>query len=118
MPSPTGPSNVNVRKLARELWKTQKPIWRRVSRRLMKPKRSHRIEANLARLNKNTKEGDVVVIPGKVLGGGDLDHKITVASLKASQSAKEKLAQAECELIDIPTLLDRNPEGSGVKLFF
>ena len=118
MPTPTGPSDPNVRKLARILWKTKKPIWQTISRRLMKPRRSHRVEANLHRINRKTKEGDTIVIPGKVLGSGELDHKITIASLSISESALKKLKTANCEYLEISTLVERNPTGTGLKIFY
>ncbi|GAB4313030.1 MAG: 50S ribosomal protein L18e [Promethearchaeota archaeon] len=100
------------------LWKTKRPIYREVSKRLLMPRRSHRVEANLARINQLTKEGDVIIVPGKVLGVGEMDHRITVASLGASKSALQKLEMAKCEHVDIATLVERNPTGSGVKLFY
>ncbi len=118
MPTPTGPSDTNVRKLARLLWKTKKPVYQVISKNLMKPRRTHRIEANLHRINKKTKAGDTIIVPGKILGQGDIDHKITIAALSTSKSAMEKLQAAKCEVIGIEALLERNPEGTGVKIFF
>ncbi|MFX0071433.1 MAG: 50S ribosomal protein L18e, partial [Candidatus Hermodarchaeota archaeon] len=86
----TGPSDYYVRKLIRDLWQTKKRIWKKVSKKLSGP-RTNRIEANLYRINKRTKNNDIIVIPGKVLGIGDLDHKLTIACLNASKSAKEKI---------------------------
>ena len=111
----TGPSNHYTRVLARDLWKTKKKIWRRISEILMKPRRDQG-EINLYRLNKITKENDVIVVPGKILGSGDLSHKLTVGTFKISQLAKEKLEKANCNVMTIEQLVEKHPTGSGVKI--
>lgn len=98
-----------------ELWKTKRNIWRRVSEILGKPARIQP-EINLYRLNKITKDGDIVVIPGKILGSGNLEHKITIGSLKISGLAKEKLAKAQCNVLTIGQLLEKYPTGSNVRI--
>ncbi|MCP4763113.1 MAG: 50S ribosomal protein L18e [archaeon] len=111
----TGPSNHYTRVLIRELWKTRRNIWKNVSEILGKPARIHP-EINLYRLNKITKDGDICVIPGKILGSGNLDHKITVGTLKISDLAKEKLAKANCNVLTIEQLVEKYPTGSGVRI--
>ena len=113
----TGPSNFYVRKLIRDLWKTKIKIWRRISKKLSKS-RKNRVSPNLYRINKKTKVNDVVVIPGKVLGMGELDHKVTIACLDCSKSAKGKIEASGSKLLSIEELLEQNPRGSGVKIFY
>ncbi len=113
MPKITGPSNVHKRIVARKLWKTQRPIWRDVSKRLMAPQKN-RVEKNLGDINRITKDGDVIVIPGKILGNGDLSKSITIASYAISKSAMEKLKASKIEHLTIEELVERHPEGSGV----
>ena len=50
---------------------------------------------NLEQLNK-IKEAKII-IPGKVLGSGNIQHKITVIALAYSKSAENKLKKAGCE---------------------
>jgi len=113
----SGPSNFYVRSLIRNLWKTKIRIWRKVSKKLSGP-RSNRVEANLYRINKKTKENDVVVIPGKVLALGDLDHKLTIACLDCSAPARKKIEISGSKLLSIEELLKQNPEGKEVKVFY
>lgn len=113
----TGPSNYYTRKLIRDLWKTKKRIWRQLSKKLSGP-RKNRLEANLYRINKKTKENDVIVIPGKVLANGDLDHKITIACLTSSEAAKNKIEVSGSKLLTIEELLQQNPEGKNIKIFY
>ncbi len=112
-----GPSNHMNRKLIRELWKTKRRIWRKVSKKLSGSRRQ-RIEANLYRINNNTKKDEVIVVPGKVLGVGDLDHKLTISCLDYSQSAKKKIEASGSKLLTIEELLEQNPAGKDIKVFY
>ena len=113
----TGPSNYYNRKLIRELWKTKRRIWKKVSKKLSGPRRE-RIEANLYRINKKTKENDVIVVPGKILGLGEIDHKLTIACLDCSKTARKKIETSGSKLLSIEELLEQNPEGRNVKVFY
>lgn len=113
----TGPSNYYQRKLIRELWKTKRRIWRKVSKKLSGPRRN-RVEANLYRINKVTKNNDVIVVPGKVLGIGDLDHKLTIACVSYSDNAKKKIEDSGSKLISVEELLEKNPDGKKVKIIY
>ncbi len=113
----TGPSNYYNRKLIRELWKTKRRIWKKVSKKLSGPRRE-KIEANLYRINNKTKENDVIVVPGKVLGIGEIDHKLTIACLNCSKTARKKIETSGSKLLSIEELLEQNPEGKDVKVFY
>lgn len=115
MTTVTGPSNIQKRMLARKLWKTKRRIWRDVSERLMSCSRN-RVEINLARINKNTSKGDIIVVPGKVLATGDLDKTITIACFAISSSARAKVGESKSKLMTIDELLTENPTGKGVKI--
>ncbi len=113
----TGPSNYYNRKLIRDLWKTKRRIWKKVSKKLSGPQRE-KVEANLYRINKKTKENDVIVVPGKVLGVGEIDHKLTIACLNCSKTARKKIETSGSKLLSIEELLEQNPEGKDVKVFY
>ncbi|NPA69231.1 MAG: 50S ribosomal protein L18e [Crenarchaeota archaeon] len=122
MPSsrpPTGPTNERLRMLIRFLRKASKEnkakIWRYVAELLEKPRRK-RIEVNVGKLERLCTDGDVVVIPGKLLGDGVLTKKITVAAYAFSKSAYEKVLRAGGRPISIPDLVRENPKGSNVKI--
>jgi large subunit ribosomal protein L18e len=112
-----GPSDYYVRKLIRDLWKTKRRIWKKISKKLSGP-RSNRVEANLYRINKKTKNNEIIVVPGKILGVGDLDHKLTIACLSTSGSAKKKIETSGSKLISIGELLELNPKGENIKIFY
>ena len=113
----TGPSNYYIRKLIRDLWKTRIKIWKNVSKKLSGPRRN-RVKANLYRINKKTKKDDIIVVPGKILGMGELEHTLTIACLESSKTAKKKIESSGSKIISIEELLEQNPKGSGVKIFY
>jgi large subunit ribosomal protein L18e len=104
-----------IRFLKKQSHEKDAKIWRDAAKYLAKT-RQHRATVNLSRINRHTRENDIVVVPGKILGSGAIDHAVTVASLNASAKAKEKLAKAEAIYISIPELVEKNPKGSNVKI--
>lgn len=117
--SRTGPTNYVLRKTVRILrsyaHKYNANVWRYVADLLEKPARK-RIVVNLSKINRCTSEGDIVVVPGKVLGAGKIDHKIIVAATGFSQQAIQKIKVAGGRVIHILELLQENPQGSNVKV--
>ena len=115
----TGPTNIYLRKLIHMLKKEGRKnnanIWIYVAELLNRPTRK-RVEVNLGKLQKYTKDGDTVIIPGKLLGSGIFNRKITIAVWRYSQSAKEKVEKAGSKIIGIEELLKANPKGSNVKI--
>ena len=67
-------------------------------------------------INKESKEGDVAVVAGKVLSQGEITKKIKVIALGFSEQAKEKLLKAKCEVSNIVDEIKKNPEGKGIKV--
>ena len=111
----TGPTNQELNNLIdelRQLSLSQKvPFWKRIAKDLAKPTRQRR-NINLSRINRYTKSNDIVVIPGKVLGTGEPNEKVTVAAWQFSQSAKEKLKKN----ITIKELMKKNPKAKKLKI--
>lgn len=115
----TGPTNIHLRLLASYLRGASKAygsrLWKRVAELLLVRRRA-RISVNLSRINRYTKEGDIIVVPGKVLGAGRLDHKVTIAAWRFSKGALRKIGEVGGEALTIDELVKRNPKGSGIKL--
>jgi large subunit ribosomal protein L18e len=101
-----------LRKKSRE---SNVAIWRDVAERLSKPRRK-RIAVNISKLNRYTKENEEVLVPGKVLGAGSIDHPVTVAALDFSDKARLKILTAKGKCLSIPELTEINPKGSNVKI--
>lgn len=119
MPKPTGPTNPILRKLVRELRTRGKrqgiPLWHDLAERLEQPRRA-RAEVNLSQLNRYSSEGSTIVVPGKVLAAGKLNHTISVAAFKFSGAARRKIMAAGGKALTIQQLLEQNPSGKDVKL--
>jgi large subunit ribosomal protein L18e len=104
-----------IRFLKKQAREKQADIWLDVAEHLAKPK-AQRVAVNLSRINRHTQKRDMIVVPGKVLGTGTLNHPITVAAFGASKKAKEKLAAVKAKYVSIPELVEKNPKGANVKI--
>ena len=100
----------------RNAFKTNKaPIWRALEEELAGP-RANRREINVRRLAEITKADEVVVVPGKVLGTGNLGHKLTVCAFSISETAAKKIIDSGGKLIAFDDLINNHPDGRGVRL--
>ncbi|MBN2458365.1 50S ribosomal protein L18e [Candidatus Woesearchaeota archaeon] len=112
-------TDIQLKGLIDELKKTSSEkeikLWKRIASDLEKSTRQRRI-VNLYKLNKYTKEGEIIIVPGKVLGTGEIDHKLTVAALNFSQSAISKLARNKSTVYSIFELMKTNPQGKKVRI--
>jgi large subunit ribosomal protein L18e len=95
--------------------KNESGIWSVVAGELAKVRRNRR-EVNVHKIDKHTSEGDVVVIPGKVLGDGDLGHKVDVAAYRFTSGAQKKIEEAGGKAMSISELVKKNPKGGKVRL--
>ncbi|MGI0141252.1 MAG: 50S ribosomal protein L18e [Candidatus Micrarchaeales archaeon] len=83
-------------------------LWKQVNRMVRLPKRA-RVSVNLYKLNKLAKDGEFVVVPGKVLSFGNIDRKIKIAAVEYSQSALHKLKESGCEMMTIEQMIKSSP---------
>jgi len=115
----TGATNQHTRTLISELKKLSSekkaPIWKTVALELERPSRQRR-EVNLSRLQSYAKDKEIALIPGKVIGAGDLNKKITIAAWKFSSEAFNKIQATGAKAISIPQLMKENPQGKGVRI--
>jgi large subunit ribosomal protein L18e len=104
-----------IRDLKKQSQESQTGLWRDLAERLTTSKRS-RVAVNVSRLNRYTKEGETVVVPGKVLGAGKAEHSLTVAAFAFSDVAQSKIQTAKGNCLSIRDLMKKNPTGKNVKL--
>lgn len=90
-------------------------VWRALADELDRAKR-RRNAVNLSRINRHTDAGDVVAVPGKVLGSGLLEHSVTVAAFSFSGTAREKIALAGGRDLSLMELLAEGVDPSKVKI--
>jgi len=91
------------------------PLWICLAEDLGKS-RKNRAQVNLEKINRLTRPRDTVVVAGKVLGDGILDHEVTIACFRISEQARKKVEQANGSIITIKDLLEKNPKGTKVKI--
>ena len=112
----TNPERITlIRFLKKQSREKQAPIWLDIADNLAKPKRQ-RAAVNLSRINRHTQRRDVIIVPGKILGTGTLNHSLTVAAFDLSSKAEEKLKAAKAKYLSIPELVKKNPTGANVKI--
>ena len=105
--------NNQVMELISELKKLaiekESKLWKRIATELERSTRSRR-EVNVYKLDKYAKEGETIIVPGKVLGSGNLSKKITVAALSFSDSAKDKITSNKGEALSILEIMKKDPK--------
>lgn len=107
--------NQLIKILKDKAYQEETPLWKDLARRLEKPTRNQ-AEVNISRINRHTSDDEIVLVPGKVLGSGALDHKVQVAALDFSKQAEEKIISAGGRCLDITLLVDENPKGTGIRI--
>ncbi|UCE80892.1 MAG: 50S ribosomal protein L18e [Methanobacteriota archaeon] len=91
------------------------PVWRDIALRLEGPA-SNWAEVNVGRLDRYANDDEVIVIPGKLLGAGEISKKVTVAAFNASGKARMKVTGAGGMNLSIEELIEKNPKGSRVRI--
>ncbi len=115
----TGPTNIELRTLIQDLSKLSSTqdikIWKNIANNLKRSTRQKRV-VNLFKINKLCKDNETIIIPGKVLGDGELNHKLTISAFNFSKSALEKIQKSGGKAISIEELIKINPKGSKVRI--
>ena len=100
--------------LEKQAKKENAKIWLKVGNILSKS-RKNRVAVNLMKIDKYAKEGETIVVPGKVLGTGNLTKKVIVSSFEISDKAKQKI-NGVGTFMDLKSLMEKNPKGKGLKI--
>lgn len=112
-------SSPNLTRLIDELLdgnaKNDAPIWKDVAKRLANSRRNH-AEVNISKIQKHSRDNEVILVPGKVLGGGELSKVVNVAAMSFSETARRKIENSGGKCSTIRELLDQNPSGSEVRI--
>ena len=102
-----------AKELKKASTKNNAPIWAKLAEYALKPSIARR-NINLFKIGKLTKDNDTIVFPGKILGTGNLPHKVTISSFSISESAANKIIKSGGQLISFSDLIEKNPTGKGV----
>jgi large subunit ribosomal protein L18e len=90
-------------------------VWAAVAEDLERPTRRY-AAVNLSALARTTRSGETIVVPGKVLGDGELPHALTIAALGFSESAQTKLKAQKATMLTITELVRKDPKGKTVRI--
>lgn len=102
----------NVRKKSFE---SKSKLWRAVADEMNRSRRK-RHEVNLNRIEKHAKANEKIVVPGVVLGAGEIKKKLTIAALRFSGKAKEKIEKSGGKCLTIEELFEKDPKGKGIRI--
>ena len=90
--------------------------WLDIARVLSAPRRK-RIIVNLDKINSESKDGDSILIPGKILSKGNVDKKLkSIISLNISKEAEKKLSKTKVKYSNIIDEIKKNPDAKGIKI--
>ncbi|MBI4167455.1 MAG: 50S ribosomal protein L18e [Candidatus Aenigmarchaeota archaeon] len=106
-------SSITTVKVIRELKKLDAPAWERVVDELTSATRRGS-GVNLSSIERYS--AATILVPGTVLGTGELSKAVTVAALRFSKSAREKITKAGGKTMTIAELAKENPKCSNVKI--
>lgn len=120
MKSNTKISNQLKRKTNPELIETvilskKNEAWKEIASILTSP-RSGNNGTNLGEINKIAKDGEIIVIPGKVLSSGEISKKLKIVAFSFSNEAKEKILNAKGEALYLIDEIKKNPSAKGVRI--
>ena len=71
---------------------------------------------NLSELDRIVKDGESVLISGKVLSSGNLTKKVKIVAWSVSEKAREKIKEAKSEFVSIVEETKKNPELKGLRI--
>jgi len=94
---------------------TKKKIWKDLAERLMRSRRQ-RPSVNLIKINRYAREGEIVAVPGKVLGYGNVDKPLTIAALSYSKNALNKVKLVGGKIITFEDLVKMNKDGKNIRI--
>jgi large subunit ribosomal protein L18e len=90
-------------------------LWKDIAWRLSRPSKT-RVTVNVTDIAKVANGKETILIPGKLLGTGEITKPVKVAALTVSKQAREKVERAGGSVMSIRELIAANPEGSNVRI--
>ncbi len=91
------------------------PFWTSLAKKLNRPRRKA-YEVNLFNLAKNATGKETVVVPGYVLGSGEIAKPLTIAAIKFTGKAEEKIKKAGGKVLDMEDFVDSKPNLKTVRI--
>lgn len=112
----TRKTNKEIIALVNFLKKQKNPLWGLIAAQITKPRRKA-VAVNLEKINKLSKGNEIVIVPGKILGKGKLQHDTVLIALKFSDAAMEKLAKSKkTNLMTIQEFIKKRQDLKGIPI--
>lgn len=92
--------------LIKELESRKEPVWKAVAKGLNRPRRAG-FEVNMNDIQKHAKPNENVVVPGTVLGTGEINGAFTIAALRFTEQAKNKIESAKGKCLSIEEMMEK-----------
>jgi len=93
--------------------KNDAPIWKSIAKKLEGPNRNWPT-VNISKIEYNIAKNGKVVIPGKILGSGNLSKKVTVSAYSFTKAAIQKIEEAGGKCMNYNDFINKNPTGKDV----
>jgi len=90
-------------------------LWRLIAEK-MSSSRSRYADVNLSKIDRIAKEGEVLVVPGTVLGSGHLSKNVTIAAFRFSKKAVDKAKNSGSTIKSLVELAQDNPKGKDIRI--
>jgi len=107
--------NDTVRFLKVKARENKAKIWAVTAEQLSRP-RNRRAVLDLNHISRASKPESVVLVPGKVLASGYINHAVTVGAFQFSHDARSKIERAGGKCIDLKEFVEKYPKGSNVQI--
>lgn len=78
--------------------------------------RRKKVEINLEQIEKECKEGEKILVPGKVLGSGMLNKKVKIVALAVSKDAEEKIKKSKAEFVLLKEEIKKNQKLNDLRI--
>ncbi|MFA5049687.1 MAG: 50S ribosomal protein L18e [Candidatus Micrarchaeia archaeon] len=111
----TKKSNQNLLDTINKLKMEKKPFWKNIAKMLERPNKRWAI-VNLDKIERYAKDGSTIVVPGKVLGEGQMKKKLTVAAYKFSDSAKKTISGCGGKTLTLNELIESKTDPKNILL--
>lgn len=90
-------------------------LWVTAAELLALPRR-RMVQVNVGKIEKLSADGQVALVPGKLLGDGIIEKKLSIAAYECTPGAKKKVEAAGGVVMPIEELFAKNPKGTGILL--
>lgn len=104
-----------IETLNKKSYESKQPVWKSIAKGLNRSNRN-RFEVNLYHLDRKGDDKKTIVVPGNVLGSGNVKKPFNIAAIKFSASAEEKIKKAGGSCFSIEDILKKQIRPSDIQI--